>query len=61
LLNPHDLAARTNRIKLVTMAVALTSWDPLRLAEEITVLDHLSKGRFIPGSGVVTSVVGLTF
>jgi alkanesulfonate monooxygenase SsuD/methylene tetrahydromethanopterin reductase-like flavin-dependent oxidoreductase (luciferase family) len=46
-----DLAARTNRIKLVTMAVALTSWDPLRLAEEITMLDHLSKGRFIPGIG----------
>ena len=46
-----DLAARTNRIKLVTMAVALTSWDPLRLAEEITVLDHLSKSRFIPGIG----------
>ena len=33
------------------MALALTSWDPLRLAEEITMLDHLSKGRFIPGIG----------
>lgn len=46
-----DLAARTERIKLVTMALALPSWDPLRLAEEIAMLDHLSQGRFIPGIG----------
>jgi alkanesulfonate monooxygenase SsuD/methylene tetrahydromethanopterin reductase-like flavin-dependent oxidoreductase (luciferase family) len=46
-----DIAARTSRIKLVTMALALTAWDPLRLAEEIATLDHLSQGRFIAGLG----------
>ena len=46
-----DLAARTSRIKLVTQALAVPSWDPIRLAEEIAVLDHLTKGRFIAGIG----------
>ena len=46
-----DLAARTNRIKFVTQALAVPSWDPIRLAEEIAVLDHLTKGRFIAGIG----------
>lgn len=46
-----DLAARTKRIKLATLVMALPGWDPIRLAEEIAMLDHLSKGRFIPGIG----------
>ena len=46
-----DLAARTKRIKLATLVMALPTWDPIRLAEEIALLDHLSKGRFIPGIG----------
>jgi len=27
----------------------LPAWDPLRVAEEIAVLDHLTKGRFYAG------------
>ncbi len=46
-----DLAARTRRIKLATLVLALPAWDPIRLAEEIAMLDHLSKGRFIAGIG----------
>ena len=46
-----DLAARTHRIKLATLVMPLTGWDPIRLAEEIALLDHLTQGRFIPGIG----------
>lgn len=45
------LAARTQRIKLGTGAVILPWNDPLRVAEKITVLDHLSGGRVIFGMG----------
>lgn len=46
-----DLAARTRRIKFATLVLALPAWDPIRLAEEIAMLDHLSQGRFIAGIG----------
>lgn len=46
-----DLAARTERIKLATLVMPLPGWDPIRLAEEIALLDHLTKGRFIAGIG----------
>lgn len=46
-----DLAARTHRIKLATLIMALPTWDPIRLAEEIAMLDHLTQGRFIAGLG----------
>ena len=46
-----DLAARTQRIKLATLVMPLTGRDPIRLAEEIALLDHLTQGRFIPGIG----------
>jgi len=46
-----DLAARTQRIKLATLIMALPTWDPIRLAEEIAMLDHLTQGRFIAGLG----------
>ncbi|WP_214366470.1 LLM class flavin-dependent oxidoreductase [Pseudonocardia sp. H11422] len=44
-----DLAARTKRIKFAPMALVLPSWDPLRLAEEMAVLDHLTQGRLYSG------------
>ena len=44
-----DLAARTERIKFASLGLVLPTWDPLRVAEEIAVLDHLTKGRFIAG------------
>lgn len=46
-----DLAARTQRIKLATLIMPLPGRDPVRLAEEIALLDHLTQGRFIPGIG----------
>ena len=44
-----DLAARTKRIKFSPLGLVLPSWDPLRCAEELAVLDHLTKGRICAG------------
>ena len=44
-----DLAARTKRIKFAPLGLVLPSWDPLRCAEELAVLDHLTQGRVIAG------------
>jgi alkanesulfonate monooxygenase SsuD/methylene tetrahydromethanopterin reductase-like flavin-dependent oxidoreductase (luciferase family) len=44
-----DLAARTKRMKFASLGLVLPTWDPIRVAEEIAVLDHLTKGRFIAG------------
>ena len=45
------VAGRTKRIKLGTGAVILPWNDPLRVAEKITALDHLSRGRVLFGMG----------
>jgi alkanesulfonate monooxygenase SsuD/methylene tetrahydromethanopterin reductase-like flavin-dependent oxidoreductase (luciferase family) len=44
-----DLAARTQRIKFSPLGLVLPSWDPIRVAEELAVLDHLTKGRVYAG------------
>ena len=44
-----DLAARTKRIKFAPLGLVLPSWDPIRCAEELAVLDHLTSGRLIVG------------
>lgn len=44
-----DLANRTKNIKFAPLALVLPSWDPVRCAEEMAVLDHLTKGRFMAG------------
>ncbi len=44
-------AARTERIKLGSMVVVLPWHDPMRVAEQISVLDHMSNGRLILGLG----------
>ena len=44
-----DLAARTKRIKFSPLGLVLPSWDPMRAAEELAVLDHLTKGRIYAG------------
>jgi len=46
-----DLAARTKRLRIGLGAVIITFWHPLRLAEDIAVLDHLSNGRLELGVG----------
>src|SRR5947208_12624977 len=45
------MAARTKNIKLGTGAVILPWNDPLRVAEKIALLDHLSNGRVLFGMG----------
>jgi alkanesulfonate monooxygenase SsuD/methylene tetrahydromethanopterin reductase-like flavin-dependent oxidoreductase (luciferase family) len=45
------VAARTKRLKLGTMVVVLPWHDPVRVAENFTLLDQLSEGRAIVGIG----------
>jgi alkanesulfonate monooxygenase SsuD/methylene tetrahydromethanopterin reductase-like flavin-dependent oxidoreductase (luciferase family) len=45
------MAGRTQRVKLGAMAYIVPWHDPIRLAEEISVLDHASRGRAIVGFG----------
>jgi alkanesulfonate monooxygenase SsuD/methylene tetrahydromethanopterin reductase-like flavin-dependent oxidoreductase (luciferase family) len=45
------VAAQTTRVKLGTMVTVLPWWDPVRVAESFSVLDHLSGGRAILGLG----------
>ena len=51
LLQALQIAQHTRRIKIVTAALILPIWQPLRLAEEVAVLDNLTDGRFICGVG----------
>jgi alkanesulfonate monooxygenase SsuD/methylene tetrahydromethanopterin reductase-like flavin-dependent oxidoreductase (luciferase family) len=46
-----DLAARTQKIRIGLGAVIITFWHPLRLAEDIALLDHLTGGRLEVGVG----------
>jgi alkanesulfonate monooxygenase SsuD/methylene tetrahydromethanopterin reductase-like flavin-dependent oxidoreductase (luciferase family) len=57
MLSPNPLqiltyfAGRTNRIRLGTMVVVLPWHHPVRVAEEILLLDHFSHGRTLLGVG----------
>ncbi len=44
-------AGRTKTIKLGSMVVVLPWHDPMRVAEQVSMLDHMSDGRFILGMG----------
>ena len=44
-------AGRTTRVQLGSMVVVLPWHDPLRVAEQVVMLDHFSNGRFIFGMG----------
>jgi len=46
-----DVAARTSQIRLGQACNVITFWNPIRLAEDIAALDHLSKGRVEVGIG----------
>ncbi len=45
------LAGKTKRVKLGSMVIVVPWNDPMRLAEQISLLDHYSDGRFILGVG----------
>ena len=51
LLVAADLACRTSRIRLGMLAVIITFWHPLRLAEDIALLDVMTEGRLELGLG----------
>ena len=51
LLQALAIAERTKRIRVGTAVLVLPVWQPLRLAEEIAVLDNLTEGRFFCGIG----------
>lgn len=44
-----DLAARTKNISFAPLALVLPAHNPLRVAEEVAMLDHLTKGRVYAG------------
>jgi len=54
-------AQRTKRIRLGTLVYVLPAYNPLRLAEEICMLDHLSRGRLDVGVGRGISPIELSF
>jgi alkanesulfonate monooxygenase SsuD/methylene tetrahydromethanopterin reductase-like flavin-dependent oxidoreductase (luciferase family) len=45
------VASRTQRVLLGSMIMVLPWHDPVRLAEEVSVLDHMSGGRVLLGIG----------
>jgi alkanesulfonate monooxygenase SsuD/methylene tetrahydromethanopterin reductase-like flavin-dependent oxidoreductase (luciferase family) len=51
LLQSLYVAERTKRIQIATGVLVLAHWPPLRLAEEVAVLDNLTDGRFVAGIG----------
>lgn len=46
------IAARTSRIRLGTNILILPAYHPLDVAEQVTTLDQLSRGRAFVGAGV---------
>ena len=46
------IAARTERLPIMLAAVVLPFWDPVRLAEDMSVLDIISKGRVSYAFGI---------
>lgn len=51
------VAARTEKIKPGPLVYVLPAYEPLRLIEEICILDHLSGGRFQLGVGKGASLI----
>jgi alkanesulfonate monooxygenase SsuD/methylene tetrahydromethanopterin reductase-like flavin-dependent oxidoreductase (luciferase family) len=47
-----SIAARTRSLAILLAAVPLPLWDPVRLAEEMSVLDLISRGRVSYAFGV---------
>src|SRR2546427_12475168 len=45
------MAGRTRRVQLGSMVVVLPWHDPVRVAEQVSMLDTMSQGRFVFGIG----------
>jgi alkanesulfonate monooxygenase SsuD/methylene tetrahydromethanopterin reductase-like flavin-dependent oxidoreductase (luciferase family) len=54
-------AQRTERIRLGTLVYVLPAYNPLRLIEEICMLDNLSRGRLDVGVGRGISPIEMSF
>lgn len=46
------IAARTSRIRIATTVLMPTLYNPMHLAEQVAMIDNLSRGRFTLGMGV---------
>jgi alkanesulfonate monooxygenase SsuD/methylene tetrahydromethanopterin reductase-like flavin-dependent oxidoreductase (luciferase family) len=51
LMMAADLAARTRHMRIGLSAAIIPFWHPLRLAEDLALLDHLTGGRLEVGVG----------
>lgn len=51
LLMSADIAARTHHLRIGQAASIVTFWNPLRFAEDVAMLDHMSGGRIDVGVG----------
>ena len=51
LMMSADIAARTKNIRIGQAANIITFWNPIRVAEDIALLDHMSGGRLEVGLG----------
>src|SRR4029077_9662787 len=54
-----SMPGRTRHVKLGSMVVVLPWHDPMRVAEQISMLDQLSGGRMTPGLGRGSGKAGL--
>lgn len=46
------VAQRTSRLRIGAMIYQLPFYNPMRLAQEVAMLDHLSRGRLEFGTGI---------
>src|SRR5260370_23726617 len=52
LLAATAIAAHTKRVTIATTVVMPTLYNPMHLAEQVAMIDNLSRGRFVLGVGV---------
>ena len=61
LINTH-LATHTKRLRVGQSACVLPDWHPIRLAEDLALLDNMTRGRLDVGiARGVNTLAGITF